>query len=278
MRSAIILLLAGLTACDGPPVTEDFAARLGSETLTREQLATALSGLPAEVDSADASSQLIEQWVTNQLLLAEARRRGLDRATDVQRQVAAAERAVLVDALLGVLYDELSQGPSESELTEYFQRNRERLRLVEPYVRLRYIVTDELTTARSARTALAALDSTDVEAWSDLLEDHSTESDLSRMLSASLVPQTRAFSEYPTVARTMLSTREGRTTPVIEDRGLYHVVQVVQRVPAGTLPQRRWIESSLRQQLEVESRKLLYARLVQRLRNEALAREQLQIR
>ncbi|NNE70233.1 MAG: peptidyl-prolyl cis-trans isomerase, partial [Rhodothermales bacterium] len=76
----------------------------------------------------------------------------------------------------------------------------------------------------------------------------------------------------------VINTREGRTTPVIEDRGLYHIVQVVERVPAGTLPKRQWIEASLRQQLQVESRKLLYARLVQRLRNEALAREQLQIR
>ncbi len=106
----------------------------------------------------------------------------------------------------------------------------------------------------------------------------STDGDLSRGLSMSLVPETRAFSEYPSLEAAVIATRAGRTTPVVEDRGSYHIVTVLERIPAGTLPERAWIEESLRQQLRIESRKLLYARLVQRLRNEALAREQLQVR
>ncbi|NNE68854.1 MAG: peptidyl-prolyl cis-trans isomerase, partial [Rhodothermales bacterium] len=237
MRLTLIALAAllGVSACNGPPVSEDYVARMGSESLTATDLDQALTGLPAGVDSTDAAQQFVEQWVTNQLLLAEARRRGLDRSPEVQAQVAAAERAVLVDALLGALYDEASEGPSEAELAEYFERNRERLQLVEPYVRLRYVVTDQVSVARDARRQLITLDSTQTDAWSALLESTSNEPELSRTLTMSLVPQTRAFAEYPGVGRAVINTREGRTTPVIEDRGLYHVVQVVERVPAGTL-------------------------------------------
>jgi hypothetical protein len=241
-------------------------------------LGEALEGLTVEMDSADAARHVVEQWVTNQLLLAEARRRGIDRDPQVRAHAAEAERAVVVDALLGVLYEEASDGPTEAEMQEYFERNRERLVLAEPYVRMRYLAVADIATARIARDRLARLGSDDLSGWEALVDELSTDGDLSRGLARSLVPETRAFSEYPSLAAAVIATRAGRTTPVVQDRGGFHIVSVLQRVPTGTLPERAWIEESLRQQLRIESRKLLYARLVQRLRNEALAREQLQVR
>ncbi len=273
-----LLLVASIAACEGPPAPQEFAARLGSEILSTAELGEALEGLTIEMDSADAARQVVEQWVTNQLLLAEARRRGIDRDPRVRAHAAEAERAVVVDALLGVLYEESSDGPTEAEMQDYFERNRERLALAEPYVRMRYLAVGDQAAAREARSRLARLAPEDVEGWETLVEEMSTEAQLSRGLSRSLVPETRAFSEYPSLAAAVISTRVGRTTPVVQDRGSFHIVTVLERVPAGTLPERAWIEESLRQQLRIESRKLLYARLVQRLRNEALAREQLQVR
>lgn len=277
LRFGVVLLLSA-AACERPVALDDYAARLGSESLSEAELAAALDGLTVEMDSADAARQVVEQWVTNQLLLTEARRRGIDREPEVRANVEEAERAVLVDALLARLYQEETGEPSEAELADYFAQNQERLRLVEPYVRVRYLVLDDLQEARTARTRLNQLEVSDQAGWDAMAEEVSDEPELSRALALSLVPETRAFSEFPLVASAVQDTRAGRTSTVIGDRGGYHVVQVLERIPAGTLPERSWIESSLRQQLQIESRKLLYARLVQQLRNEALAREQLEIR
>ena len=278
MRRLLSILALALAACNGSPVAEEYVVRLGSETLSRQELEDALAGVPVEFDSADASRQIVEQWVTSQLLFAEARRRGIDREPDVRASILEAERAVVVNALLEDLYAEADEGPTDEEIQEYYERNQERLRLVEPYVRLRYISTDSLEAASEARRQLVRLDTTASDAWEALVSEFADEPAVSIALAGSLVPESRAFSEFPVLGQALASTAEGRTSPVVTERGTYHVVQVIERVPAGTIPRRAWIEAPLRQQLQIESRKLLYARLVQRLRNEALAREQLDMK
>ena len=277
MRSTPFILLLAL-GCSSPEPPGEFVARLGPELLSEGELGTALQGLTVEMDSTDAARQVVEQWVTNELLFAEARRRGLDREPRVRASIQEAERAVMVDALLEELYRESEAGPTDQEVQDYFTRNQERLRLVEPYVRLRYVVTDSLELARYARRQLARLDTSDAEEWERLVSEASLEPDLSISLAASLIPETRAFSEYPQVGLMVSTIQPGRTGPVVAARGRFHVVQVLERIPAGTIPRREWIEGALRQQLRIESRKLIYARLVQRLRNEALSREQLEVR
>ena len=67
-------------------------------------------------------------------------------------------------------------------------------------------------------------------------------------------------------------------SPVIDDGGLFHFVQVAERRDAGAIPELSWIEEELKQRLTIESRKQMLARQVQRLRTEALAREDLEIK
>jgi hypothetical protein len=274
----LLVVATAYAGCTGAPIQPDFVARLGSESLSRESLSLALEGLALEMDSTAAADRVIDQWVTGQLLYSEAVRRGIDRKPEVRAGVSEAQRAVVVDALMEDLYDDPAETPSDAETQAYFEANRVRLRLVEPYVRVRYLVTGNASTARDAQRQLAAMDSSAHIEWEELLLSSSDEPDLSRTLARSLIPETRAFSEYPTVGEAVRTTRPLRTSTVLTDRGRYHVVQVLERIPAGTVPELGWIEQSLRQQLHMESRKLLYARLVERLRNEALAREQLDVR
>jgi parvulin-like peptidyl-prolyl isomerase len=280
VRAPTILLVfaTACVGCTGTPIQPEFVARLGSESLSRESLSQALDGLSVEMDSTAAAQRIIDQWVTNQLLFSEALQRGIDRQPLVRAGVADAQRAVVVDALMEELYANSAGTPTEVELQAYFQANRERLKLVEPYVRVRYLVTSNASAARDAQRQLAAMDSSAHGEWEELIASISDEPDLSRTLSRSLIPETRAFSEYPTVGQAVSATRPLRTSAVLTDRGRYHIVQVLERIPAGTVPELSWISQSLRQQLHMETRKLLYARLVERLRNEALAREQLDVR
>jgi hypothetical protein len=67
-------------------------------------------------------------------------------------------------------------------------------------------------------------------------------------------------------------------TPVIETDGLAHLLQLVDRVPAGAIPELAWIEDQVRRQLTIDARKQMYERQVQRLRTEALSRDALVIR
>ncbi len=274
----IVLIFALLlVACGGAEVESDFVARLGTETLTQDELSRALFGLTLQMDSTDAANQVVEQWMTNELLVAEARRRGIDGEAAVRADLLKAESSVLVGALLEQVYERSEDAPTESEVQAYFERNREQFRLAVPWVQVRYLVMNNRASSDSARTTMAALPVSDPQGWDSLAQFRSMDPDLSVSLARSLVPEARAFSGLPDVAGALAGLTAGETSAVISELSRFHVVQLVLRVPTGTLPQRSWIEESLLLRLQIESRKLLYARLVQRLRNEALAREQLEL-
>ncbi len=50
------------------------------------------------------------------------------------------------------------------------------------------------------------------------------------------------------------------------------------RLEIGTLPELNMIESMIRSRVQIEGRKQMLARQVQRLRNEAIAREELEVK
>jgi parvulin-like peptidyl-prolyl isomerase len=65
---------------------------------------------------------------------------------------------------------------------------------------------------------------------------------------------------------------------VIRDADQYHLVQVINRVTEGSIPEMRWVEDEIRRQLILQGRKQTFARTVQNLRNMATARNDLEVR
>jgi parvulin-like peptidyl-prolyl isomerase len=92
------------------------------------------------------------------------------------------------------------------------------------------------------------------------------------------VPQSRLFARYPYVRNALEALGAGEVAPVVRDDSLFHVLQLVRRIPAGTAPKLTWIEPKVRRRLRIRSRKQMYAREVQRLRTEAKARNDLVVR
>ncbi|ARA92206.1 hypothetical protein AWN76_002785 [Rhodothermaceae bacterium RA] len=277
------LLLASLLPAGGcgrsePP--RDYLARVGDAYLTEADLAAALEGLNPGEDSSYVRQQIIEQWITNELLYQEARRRGLADDEEVRRLLQENERSVLISALLARLYDEAPAEPSPEEIQAYFERNKEQLRLREPFVQVYYLFTPAEDSARTARSRMQqALSAGTLEAeWPALAARFSADAALSLELAATLYPEARLFSVSPAVLERLQRMREGELSPVLATDEAYHVVYLARRVPAGTIPELAWVEDEVRQRLVIQTRKQMYARQVQRLRNEAMARESLDLR
>jgi hypothetical protein len=280
-RGAFVLVLViGMLVggCRKPPADDQYVVRLGEEYLGQEELSAQLASLPFTDDSLEARQQIIEQWLTNQLLFQEARRRGLRNDREVQRMLEENERSVMVGALLTQMYE--AEGPAfdENDLLAYYERNRERLRLREPFVSVRYLTTPSLSGAEAARTAMTTIEPDDDQAWQEVARQHAASPNESLALSSTYVAEGRLFATTP-VLRTVLSRlTPGRVSEPVEANGQYHVVHLLDRAQTGTIPELVWIEDEVRRRLLIEARKQMYARQVQRLRNEALAREELEIR
>ncbi len=282
-RLALLALLAAGCASEPAPAEADYVARVGEAVLSEADLADALSATPWGVDSVAAREQFIEQWVTAQLLTREAERRGLREHTGVRRQLAASERAILADAALSALYEEDPGAFSRADLEAYFERSRERLRLREPYVRVRFVEATDADAAQAARDAMqrAMRTGRTVAARDSLFgvtaRRYAADTAASLGLAASFVPQSVLTRQGPWAIVGQMGRAE--VSPVLTTPdSTFFVVQLVERVPAGAEPELDWVEDEVRRQLAIQARKSAVAREVRRLRTEAEARGELDIR
>lgn len=270
-----------VSGCSNERANErDYVARVGDAVLSYEDVRLALATMPAGIDSATARDQHVEQWVRSHLLAAEARRRGLHEQPDVMRQLEDNERSVLGAALLEAIYNEEAASFSNAELETYFDRNRDRMRLRDDFVRVLYIDARDQEAASSARTEMIGLvrsgrdDASRDSLFSIIARNYALDTTASLALARTYVPQTRlarqsGSAHWPVIAQ----MRSGETSNVLETAdSTYFVVQLVDRVPAGQEPRIEWVADELRRQMAIQTRKQTVAREVQRLRTEAEAR------
>lgn len=281
-RSLILpIAIASVFSACSPTNTEiDYVARLGERHLTRDDLDSALESLTVLQDSADAAEQIMEQWITDELLYREAVRRGLRKQEGVQRLLLENERSVLVSALLTQLYEEEDSSPDSKELLTYYEQNKDQLKLTETFVRVRYVVTEFADSAMIAIQLMEGLDSSPEadSIWKTVAIRFMEDSESTTTLSESFYPESRMLSSIPELNAAVQQMSPGQILSPFGLGNRYHVVQLVERIPIGTTPALSLLEDQLRARIAIENRKLLYARQVQRLRNEALAREELDVR
>ncbi len=274
-----ILLLAG---CGGGNQKSDgeFAARVGSEILSTAELDEALEVLPVGLDSVTARQQVIEQWVHSRLLAQEARRQGLTSQEDVQRQLADSERAVLAAALIDRFFEANAEEPTDEEIRSYFDANRQRLALREPYLQIRLLTTDSAERAQLGKVAMIQATSTPFadSLWAMTAEEFATDPGGAIALANRFLPESRLRGLDETVAQRGRSLAPGQISEVFESSGHHHVLEIVSRVSAGVTPDLPWIREELRQRLAIEKRNTMLAQQVQQLKNEAESDGRLEIR
>ncbi|MEM1127365.1 MAG: peptidyl-prolyl cis-trans isomerase [Bacteroidota bacterium] len=278
----LVLLWWAGPGCVSESADVPYVARVGEAELTQEDLQASMIEAAIAIDTSLMREQIIERWVENELLVQEARRRGLHQLPEVRRRMEENERSLLISALLDSLYVREADPPSPADLGVYFQSNRDRFRLVEPYLNIFYVTTATAEQAAEAQRALQQLssvaDSARVDSFLDLSRRLGREPDLAARLATAHLPASRFFPVHPALRTALLETAVGATSEVIEERSAFHVLRMENRAPAGALPELDWIEADLRERLDIEERKQIYRRSVQGLRAAAEARNRLEIR
>jgi peptidyl-prolyl cis-trans isomerase C len=120
LGTAFCLLAATLLACQAaraqgtaPPPADPVVAKVDGQVIHLSDLKDATQGLPANLRGMPPQTlypMLLDQMIDGRLLVAEARKSGLDKDPTVQRQVAAAEDRALQTAMLNK-----EVGPSVTE-------------------------------------------------------------------------------------------------------------------------------------------------------------------
>jgi hypothetical protein len=275
-----VLVCGSLLGCQHDPAPIDYVARVGDQYLTQSELSDRLMTLQLGSDTAGARQQIIEQWVTDAVLYNEALRRDLPAEPGVRQTLEEQQRDVLVNELTARLYSGEQVAISDADIQAYFERHREELRLREPFVHVLYLTTRSLAAANAVREGLPSPSRANASQkdWDSLITEYAVDPAEARTLSARYYAEGQLFRNLPPLRAQLQRLRAGETAPIFEMGGLYHVLHVGDRVEAGSIPEPAWVEPEIRRRLELRARKQMYAREVERLRSEALARDELDIR
>jgi hypothetical protein len=269
-----------LVGCDREVQDVDYAARVGDQYLTHAELNRMLSALRVGSDTVEARKQIIEQWVTRAVLYEEALRRNLDDEPAVQERIRRQQQSVLVNELTTQLHSGRGQASfSDADVQAYYDEHRRKLRLREPFVHVFFLTTRSLRRAQTVQSTLRASPKEQrADKWARLVATYAQNTSEARELAARYHPQDRLFRTSSPLHRQLRRLRPGETAPIFEMDSLYHVLHLVDRADAGTIPEPAWVEAEIRRRLRLRARKQMYAREVERLRNEARARGALDVR
>lgn len=159
-----------LGACnDGPAVQGDAVARVGNRVLSSEQVARHIpSGLSVD-DSATAMQRYVDQWVREQILVAQAEAALPPEAAAFEDEIQAYRNALLLHAFKERYVNErMNPEVDEEEAVAFYEANQESFTLADYAVRVLFINAPETADLGAVREPFAALDSTgmlDIERW-----------------------------------------------------------------------------------------------------------------
>ena len=276
---ACVLLLFATAACQQSDPPDDFVARVGDTYLSQADIDARLAGLTTGSDTSNTRHLIIDQWITDELLYQEAVRLQLSAREDIKERLNENARAVLIEALISEYQNQVTNEVPESEIVDYYERNKEHLRLLEPFVHIRYLVSPNLDSLRLARSILLQTpDSSADFVFSVLIDRLDLSSADQHSLNQNYFPEAKLFNSQPEVRALLQRTSEGMQPQIIGVDDEYHFMQVVDRVPAGTIPELPWVKDIVQQQLVIHIRKQNYARSVQALRAQAESGEDIEIR
>ena len=274
-----ILLLFATAACQQLDPPDNFIARVGDAYLQQADIDARLAGLAIGPDTSNARQLIIDQWIIDELLYREALRLQLSAREDIKNRLNESTRAVLIEALISEYQDQETNEVSQTGMLDYYERNKEHFRLLEPFVHIRYLVNPSLDSLRLARSIL--LQTPDIYAdsvFTVLIDRFDISPPDQHALNQNYFPEAKLFSSQTEVQALLQRTSEGTQPRIIGVDDDYHFLQVVNRVPAGAIPELSWVRDIVQQQLVIHVRKQNYARSVQALRAQAESSEDIEIR
>ena len=160
-----VIVFFALFGCKKETPELDAVARVNSSYLTKEELNKALpSGLSPE-DSTLYRNNYIKMWATKELLLEKARINVDDDNGEIEELVKNYEKELLIDRYKkALLQQELDTLITDSDIDDYYEKNKNVYRLNEDLMKLKYIhFSEDMSDRKNIVKLFRSEDKTDQE-------------------------------------------------------------------------------------------------------------------
>ncbi len=251
------VLLVGLVwvFCSRPGTQEVPVAQVGGERLFREDVEREVPRNLSKSITLDEKKNYTRRWVNTELLYLEARRRGLDKLPEIQRELKRVKRSLLANKLLEQTFPE-KPVVSDSAVQAYYQANRGSFIRNRDEIHLVYLI---FTSQKKATFAVAALKR------GQKPKEVASDSSLRpvEMKDTGLIPR----DQIPAVfAKKIRKVKKGRTVGPLKTAGGFVVIHVLDVQPAGSQRTLDEVRPKIEALLQQEKERDLYHRLLNELK------------
>lgn len=217
-----------------------------------------------QILSATQQRLFAQRWITSELLYQEAKRLGMDQSEAVQKNIAEAQKQLVIAALLErEVFGESPNTLPTALVQTYFSSHREEFILPSAVMWISSVVFSERHAATEFRASVL-----DGKNWDVVLESYKANPALSNTIvsiSDSLFyTETQLFPAELWKVATALGLFEV-SFPVKTSAG-YFVLRSLGHFRKGAAPPMRFVEATIRERLSMEQRQQRYAEFVEQLR------------
>lgn len=205
-------------------------AEVNGTPITADQFEKVVKGLPPQLQvlaqSAEGKKQLLDDMVTKEIVLQQAKKDGIDKSQEVADQLADLKNSVIIQTYLKKKLADAAT-ISDADLQKLYNENKERFRTGDQ-IRASHILVKTEKEAQDIESQLKKGANFD-----ELAKKYSTDSsaakggDLGWFSKGSMVPD---------FEKAAFGLKEGQISDPVKTQFGYHIIKVTGKRPAGVLP------------------------------------------
>lgn len=253
--------MIGLAAVSGCGSDGKVAAVVNGGVITVKEVNDRLAGMNPSAQSlfVDRKGRLLDQMITEEVLLQEAGRRNLARDVEVRRLVKEAEKQILVGKLLDNLRRERQPSISESQTAQFYEAHPEDFKQPESW-RVSHILVTEETAAKKALERIKG-----GETFAQVAGELSIDPSKSRGGDIGFFSKGQVIPEFE---EAVLKLKTGEMSGVVKTSLGWHVIQLTEHKGAHQRPLEE-VRDQIRQVLQNQQGQQTVQAAIQDLRSKA---------
>lgn len=257
VRATLALVFCLAAACQGR-MNDSVVAVVGKERLTLRDIESRIPFQLAEEITIQEKRHMAHQWVEDEFLYLEAKRRRLDADPGVADRITAAARDILIAELLDREFGKETE-VFNGEIEDYYEAHRDQFLREHPEIRARHILVRSRSDQERVRKAL---------------ENERLFDQVAREWSVDASAETGGDLGYFTPEMVDLSfweacvkAKPGRQVSISTRLG-HHIIQVLDKREVGSVKDLPEVREEIRQQILSDRRQARREALLEKLRGE----------
>jgi peptidyl-prolyl cis-trans isomerase C len=242
-------------SCHSKMEDSNIAARVGDAVLTQDDLKKRLT---LEGLEPDRKSEVVENWINQELLYQEAKRAGIESTDELKWELENIEKQFLVNKLVEKTFAEKIH-LLDSEIQDYYEKNKSLFTVDEDEVHLFHIMTKTQVEAELVLQEIRAgkpFEQVAKERSADLFREKG--GDMGFVKRNDILPD---------LAKATFSLPEGGMSTILKSNDGFHIQKIIKKYVKGSVKDFADAKDEIFQRLRVNKERSVYYDLLYQLKN-----------